>query len=61
MYNIPLVGDANGYYIATNEEELNEYSESMHKRINGMLKTLEITSKNFREWMSRVNNTPNSI
>ncbi len=57
LYGIPLVGDASGYYIAIREEEINEYNESIHKRINGMLNTLETTNKNYKEWLSRIDNT----
>lgn len=49
-YNIPLAGNDAGYFIITNEEELNEYKSNLHSRTEKIKERERTMEQNYKEW-----------
>ena len=49
-YGMPVSGDVSGYFIITNENELNEYKLNLQSRVKKINAREQMIEKNFREW-----------
>lgn len=49
-YHIPLGSNSNGYFIMTNDDELDEYGENLDSRIKGIKDRKETMKKYYEEW-----------
>lgn len=49
-YGIPVGGDTSGYYIITNQAELNECKATLQSRAKKIKDREKLMEKNFREW-----------
>ena len=49
-YGIPVSGNVSGYFIMTNQFELDEYKANLQSRVRKIQKREELMEKNFKEW-----------
>ena len=49
-YDIPVSGDTSGYFIMTNQSELDEYIANLQSRAKKIQERKELMEKNFKEW-----------
>ena len=49
IFSLPLISCSRGYFIAENDEEMEEYNSNIQRRIDGMEKTREMVNKFYQE------------
>ncbi len=50
QFRMPISGDSSGYFIITNETELNEYKANLQSRKKKIDEREKIIENNFKEW-----------
>ena len=49
QYRLPVAASANGYYLITSQQELDEYMANLDLRIEGMEERKRLIHKNYKE------------